>query len=58
LGFRNNIWTSGLPLADEAVMEQAIAVAENGLISAHVSTVNQELYEQLHPGAGKPGRLV
>lgn len=53
LGLRNNIWTGGLPLADEAVMEQTIALADPGLISVHVSTVNPELYERLHPGASR-----
>ncbi|MBN2066659.1 MAG: radical SAM protein [Candidatus Thermoplasmatota archaeon] len=49
LGFRNNIWTGGLPLANPSVAEKAVAYANPGLISVHVSSVNPEIYQRLHP---------
>lgn len=53
LGMRNNVWTGGLPLADDEVLEKTVKFARKGLISVHVSTVNQELYERLHPGSSR-----
>ena len=49
LGFRNNIWTGGLPLADNFIIRNVAKYADPGLISIHVSTVNSEVYEKLHP---------
>jgi len=49
LGFRNNIWTGGLPLSDEKILQKTAKYTDPGLISFHVSTVNPELYEKLHP---------
>lgn len=57
LGMRNNIWTGGLPLSDAWVRKQAVEAARTGLISVHVSTVDPDVYEQLHPGA-HPGDLA
>lgn len=49
LGFRNNIWTGGLALANFGVAEKTATHANPGLISVHVSTVNPEMYQTLHP---------
>lgn len=49
LGFRNNIWTGGLPLSNIYILKNALKYADPGLISVHVSTVNPQLYEKLHP---------
>ncbi|MCX7909206.1 MAG: radical SAM protein [Ignavibacteria bacterium] len=49
LGFRNNMWTGGLPLAEEKVAEQCAVLCSNGLIAFHLSTLNKEIYEILHP---------
>lgn len=53
LGFRNNIWTGGLPFADDFVLNNAAKYANPGLISVHVSTVNPDMYEKLHPNRNK-----
>ena len=50
LGMKNNIWTGGLPLRDPEVVERCVDLAQNGLISVHVSTLDPALYEELHPG--------
>ena len=50
LGFRNNIWTGGLPLKDYEVAEKTAILTEPGLISIHLSTIDPEEYEILHPG--------
>ena len=49
-GLTNNIWTSGLPLADLDVARKAVEVTENGFISVHLDTLNEELYGKLHTG--------
>lgn len=53
LGLKNNIWTSGLPLADMDVAEKVVEVTEGGFISVHLDTLNERLYEQLHTGNAK-----
>lgn len=50
LGFRNNLWTGGLPLTNNYVLNNTIKYTNPGLISIHVSTINSEVYEILHPG--------
>ncbi|MFP4369805.1 MAG: radical SAM/SPASM domain-containing protein [Candidatus Kapaibacterium sp.] len=50
LRLKNNIWTGGLPLADRSIAANCAEYAQNGLISIHCSTVNDKLYEKLHPG--------
>jgi radical SAM protein with 4Fe4S-binding SPASM domain len=52
LGLRNNIWTGGLPLADDRIRGRAARLARHGLISVHVSTVDPTLYARLHPQRG------
>ncbi len=49
LGLRNNVWTGGLPLADDFILKNTAEYADPGLISIHVSTIDPELYEKLHP---------
>lgn len=49
LGFRNNMWTGGLPLQEEEVCEQLVKYCKKGLISVHLSTLDRELYKELHP---------
>jgi len=49
-GLANNIWTSGMPLADFEVARRAVGVTEGGFISVHLDTLNEELYEKLHSG--------
>jgi radical SAM protein with 4Fe4S-binding SPASM domain len=53
LGIRNNIWTGGLVLKNKDILVKTARYAKNGLISVHVSTVNPELYQILHPGHSK-----
>jgi radical SAM protein with 4Fe4S-binding SPASM domain len=53
LGFRNNMWTGGLPFIDKEVTKRTAELCRHGLISVHVSTVNPDLYEKLHPERDK-----
>ena len=50
LGFRNNLWTGGLPLTNNFILKKTIKYTKHGLISVHVSTINPEVYQKLHPG--------
>jgi len=52
LGLRNNIWTGGLPLTDPHLRQQVAELARHGLVAVHVSTVDPQLYEMLHPHRG------
>ncbi|HDQ71008.1 MAG TPA: radical SAM protein [Chloroflexi bacterium] len=49
LGMRNNVWTGGLPLAEDGILRQTVEWAQDGLISVHVSTVDPDVYQRLHP---------
>jgi radical SAM protein with 4Fe4S-binding SPASM domain len=49
-GLTNNIWTSGLPLADPDVARKAVEVTDGGFISVHLDTLNEDLYRKLHTG--------
>jgi radical SAM protein with 4Fe4S-binding SPASM domain len=50
LGLVNNVWTSGLPLADEGVARQVHEVTREGFVSVHVDSITPEVYAQLHGG--------
>lgn len=49
MGIINNVWTSGLPLADDAVVEKVLEVTDQGFVSVHVDSVNPDIYFKLHP---------
>jgi radical SAM protein with 4Fe4S-binding SPASM domain len=51
LGFINNIWTSGIPLANRKTAKRAVEVTQNGFISTHLDTTNPYLYNILHGGS-------
>jgi radical SAM protein with 4Fe4S-binding SPASM domain len=53
LGFRNNVWTGGLPLSDDYILNNTAKYANPGLISLHISTINPEVYEKLHPNRNR-----
>jgi radical SAM protein with 4Fe4S-binding SPASM domain len=55
LGLINNIWTSGIPLANPEVAKKAVEVTRGGFISTHLDTFNPELYKILHGGEGCDG---
>ena len=55
LGLINNIWTSGIPLANPEVAKKAVEVTEGGFISTHLDTLNPNLYGFLHGGEGSDG---
>lgn len=55
LGLINNIWTSGIPLANPDIARKAVEVTEGGFISTHLDTFNVELYSILHGGEGCDG---
>jgi radical SAM protein with 4Fe4S-binding SPASM domain len=53
LGFKNNMWTGGLPFKDKEITKITAELCRYGLISVHTSTINPDLYEKLHPGRTK-----
>lgn len=55
LSLINNIWTSGIPLANPEVTGKVVEVTEGGFISTHLDTFNAELYSILHGGEGCEG---
>ncbi|MDY6865910.1 MAG: radical SAM protein [Halobacteriota archaeon] len=55
LGLINNIWTSGMPLADREVAKRTVEVTEGGFISTHLDTLNNDPYKLLHGGEGCDG---
>lgn len=55
LSLINNIWTSGIPLANPEVAKKVIEVTEGGFISTHLDTLNPDLYSILHGGEGCSG---
>ena len=50
LGLINNIWTSGIPLANPEVAKKAVEVSHNGFISTHLDTLDVDLYKLMHGG--------
>ncbi len=55
LGLINNIWTSGIPLANPKVAARAIKATHEGFISTHLDTLDGELYKSLHGGERRRG---
>ncbi|MBU0497726.1 MAG: radical SAM protein [Candidatus Thermoplasmatota archaeon] len=55
-GLTNNIWTSGLPLADPLIAQQAVELSYGGFISVHLDTLNETIYQKLH--GGKPSDKI
>jgi radical SAM protein with 4Fe4S-binding SPASM domain len=53
LGLKNNIWTSGLPLANMDTAKKVVEVSNDGFISVHLDTLDEELYKKLHLGDPK-----
>lgn len=53
LGLVNNVWTSGLPLADEEVARQVYDATRGGFVSVHVDSIDPVVYARLHRG-GNP----
>jgi radical SAM protein with 4Fe4S-binding SPASM domain len=50
LGLTNNIWSSGLPLANPLTAERAVAVTEGGFIAVHLDSLDPGIYAILHRG--------
>ncbi len=48
-GFRNNMWTGGLPLTDPEIRSQTARWCRHGLIAFHLSTVDPRIYKTTHP---------
>jgi len=46
----NNIWTSGIPLADPRVAWQVAEVTSGGFVSVHLDSLDEEIYRILHTG--------
>ncbi len=53
LGLVNNIWTSGLPLANPAVARRAVEATQGGFLSVHLDTLDLALYARLHGERGR-----
>ncbi|MFW9876071.1 MAG: radical SAM/SPASM domain-containing protein [Candidatus Thorarchaeota archaeon] len=53
LGLINNIWTSGIPLADSNTAKKVVEITNGGFISTHLDTINQKIYDILHGGNDK-----
>ncbi|MBY8986724.1 MAG: radical SAM protein [Candidatus Lokiarchaeota archaeon] len=53
LGIINNIWTSGIPLANPNIARKVVEVTNGGFISTHLDTINPKLYDILHGGDDK-----
>jgi radical SAM protein with 4Fe4S-binding SPASM domain len=56
LGLINNIWTSGIPLADPGVARQVAEITSGGFVSVHLDSLDQEIYRLLH--TGDPGTKI
>ena len=56
LGLVNNIWTSGIPLADPGVARQVARVTDGGFVSVHLDSLDEEIYHLLH--IGEPGTKI
>jgi radical SAM protein with 4Fe4S-binding SPASM domain len=52
-GLKNNIWTSGIPLADLEAAKKAVEVSEGGFISVHLDSLDEKIYAKLHSGDPK-----
>jgi radical SAM protein with 4Fe4S-binding SPASM domain len=50
LGLINNIWTSGIPLADPVIAHQVAEVTAGGFVSVHLDSLDEEIYGSLHTG--------
>jgi MoaA/NifB/PqqE/SkfB family radical SAM enzyme len=50
LGLINNVWTSGIPLADPRVAQQVAEVTSGGFVSVHLDSLDEEIYRVLHTG--------
>ncbi len=48
-GFRNNMWTGGLPFRDKNLAKKTADLCRYGLISIHLSTLEPNLYQYMHP---------
>jgi MoaA/NifB/PqqE/SkfB family radical SAM enzyme len=48
LGLVNNIWTSGIPLANPRIAARAVKVTRGGFISTHLDSLNPNIYATLH----------
>lgn len=49
-GLTNNVWTSGLPLADMEIAKKVVKVTEGGFVSVHLDSLNETIYKKLHAG--------
>ena len=56
LGLINNIWTSGIPLADPIIAQQVAGVTSGGFVSVHLDSLDEEIYRVLH--TGDPGAKI
>lgn len=56
LGLVNNVWTSGLPLADPAIAARVHELTQGGFVSVHLDSIHPETYRALHSRSG-PERI-
>jgi len=55
LGLINNIWTSGIPLANPEIAKKAVEISDKGFISTHLDTLDIDLYKLMHGGEDREG---
>lgn len=55
-GLVNNIWTSGIPLAEPEVAREVAAMTSGGFVSVHLDSLDEEIYGTLH--TGDPGLKI
>lgn len=55
LGLVNNIWTSGIPLANPDIAKKVVEITNGGFVSIHLDTINPNLYDILH---GRNNKLL
>lgn len=48
LGLINNIWTSGIPLANLETAKKVVECTDRGFISVHLDSLRPKLYSQVH----------
>ncbi len=56
-GLINNIWTSGIPLANAEIAEKVVEVSNGGFISTHLDSLDSNLYKLMHGGIDIEGDI-
>ncbi len=52
LNMVNNIWTSGIPLANQAIAKHAVELTRGGFLSVHLDSIDPDGYSRVHGDRG------